>query len=55
MPTAAELKGQASDAWSQGKFAEAAELYTGAIGATDISDRDSLKVLYSNRSAAYMK
>jgi hypothetical protein len=55
-----ELKAAGARAWSEGRFNEAIEQYTLAItqltsSSSSNNDRDMLKTLYSNRSAAYMK
>jgi hypothetical protein len=55
-----ELKAAGARAWSEGRFNEAIEQYTLAItqltsASSSNNDRDMLKTLYSNRSAAYMK
>jgi hypothetical protein len=43
----------ANNAWSEQRYEDAIELWTEAIELT--SDDDLLKVLFSNRSAAYSK
>ena len=60
---AMELKEQASSAWSRGEYDGATDLYSQAIAIIlDIRDdiapreqREQLKILYSNRCAAYLK
>lgn len=53
MSSAAEEKLAGTTAWSEGNFSLAVEHFTKAIEVG--GDSDFLKVLYSNRSAAYLK
>lgn len=56
MASITELKEQAAAAWAGGQFDAAIEHYTAALAlAADAVDKDMLKTLLSNRSAAYMK
>ncbi len=56
MSTAAEAKEAGSKAWAESKFSDAADHFSTAIEhAKSANDRDLLKVLYSNRSACYLK
>ena len=57
MATAQECKDLAAAAWSNGQYDVAIEHYTTAISlaAVDTNEKDMLKTLSSNRSAAYMK
>lgn len=50
---AQQAKSDGSFAWSAGNYAQAAEHFTTAINIG--GDKEFLKVLYSNRSAAYLK
>lgn len=50
-----EYKAAAASAWSQGRYSDAIEQYTLAISSCPSTDKDLLKTIYSNRSAAYMK
>lgn len=50
-----EYKAAGARAWSDGRYQDAIEQYTLAITNTSNHDKDLLKTLYSNRSAAYMK
>jgi tetratricopeptide (TPR) repeat protein len=50
---AQRAKTQGSTAWSVGQYAQAAEHFTTAINCG--GDKEFLKLLYSNRSAAYIK
>lgn len=54
MSTAAEAKEAGGKAWSDGNFLEACEHFTNAISLAS-GDSEMLKVLYSNRSASYLK
>lgn len=55
MTTAVDAKLQAAQAWDSGNYERAAEMYGAAITLADAGDKDFLKTIYSNRSAAYMK
>jgi hypothetical protein len=55
MTSAADAKLQAGQAWESGDFERAAEMYGTAITLADAGDKNFLKTVYSNRSAAYMK
>jgi stress-induced-phosphoprotein 1 len=52
-PRGTEAKAKASNAWSEGKYDKAVEYFSEAI--TFGGDNELLKVLHSNRSAAYLK
>lgn len=52
--SASSLKEEGSDAWKSGNFTVAIEKFSAAIQASS-GDREMLKILYSNRSACYMK
>jgi hypothetical protein len=53
--TPEEAKAAGSTAWQAGKFDDAVRLFGEAIEASAASDKEFLKILYSNRSAAYLK
>jgi hypothetical protein len=62
--SALDLKAQAAAAWERGDFTAAASLYTDAIANVPVDStstrlstetKELLRVLYSNRSAAYLK
>lgn len=54
--TATEAKEAGGKAWSDGKFLEAVEHFSKAISLSNReTDAELLKVLYSNRSASYLK
>lgn len=57
MERATEYKTEGGAAWAKGDFSEALECFSKAIEATpdDGSQKDFLKILFSNRSAAYLK
>lgn len=52
-PAAVQAKSDGTTAWSAGSYSLAAEHFTTAINIG--GDKEFLKVLYSNRSAAYLK
>jgi len=52
-PEAIQAKADGAAAWSAGNFSQAAEHFTTAINLG--GDKEFLKVLHSNRSAAYLK
>lgn len=52
-PEATQAKSDGAAAWSAGNFSQAAEHFTTAINLG--GDKEFLKVLHSNRSAAYLK
>lgn len=52
-PAAVQAKSDGTTAWSAGSYSLAAEHFTTAINLG--GDKEFLKVLYSNRSAAYLK
>lgn len=53
--SAEDEKQKGAAAWQAGNYEEAIRCFTSAIDASDTSEKDFLKALYSNRSAAYMK
>jgi alkyl sulfatase BDS1-like metallo-beta-lactamase superfamily hydrolase len=62
--SAVDLKARAAAAWERGDFTAAAELYSEAIANVPVDStsarlsaetKELLRVLYSNRSAAYLK
>lgn len=53
--TPEEAKAAGSAAWQIGNFDEAVRLFGVAIESSDSTNKDFLKILYSNRSAAYLK
>lgn len=62
--SALDLKSQAAAAWERGDFTAAVDLYSeaiasvpvdGAAARTSTETKELLRVLYSNRSAAYLK
>ncbi len=53
--SALEEKTLAAAAWEKGDFEKAIEHYSRALELTEPSNKELLKTLYSNRSAAYMK
>lgn len=53
--SAEEYKNLGSTAWRENKFSEAVTNWTQAIELSTATDKDFLKVIYSNRSAAYLK
>ena len=55
MTTAVDAKLQAAQAWESSNYERAAEMYGTAITLADAGDKEFLKTVYSNRSAAYMK
>lgn len=50
-----EAKTQGGAAWSAGDYPKAIEQFSQAISLASPDEREFLKVLYSNRSAAYLK
>jgi len=52
---AAQAKVKGSDAWSKGDYQGSITHFTSAIELSTTNNTDFLKVLYSNRSAAYLK
>jgi tetratricopeptide (TPR) repeat protein len=55
MTSAYDEKELGSAAWKSGNYEGAIEHFSKAINFSDQNDKESLKILYSNRSAAYMK
>ena len=53
--TPEEAKAAGSAAWQGGNFEEAVRLFGVAIDNSVPTEKEFLKLLYSNRSAAYLK